>query len=151
MVALKDFSEDSRWISSKLGNMISPAQAKAALADLTELGLLQRNKAGRLQQVDKLVTAEDEITSSALKDFHLMMITKAHEALETLPYTERDISAITIPVNSELFEQMRLMIINFRRELLKLSAEASETTDVVQVNFQLFPLTRRHSGGSNGK
>lgn len=149
LVATKGFREDHDWIVRKLGGAITVREAKAALSDLQTLGLLARDSSGRLIQVDKLVTANDSITSSALKDFHVIMIGKAQEAMETLSSKERDISGITIPVNEEVFEKMRMMIIAFRRELLKLSAEASDSTDVVQVNFQLFPLTRPTSGGEN--
>jgi len=147
LVALADFREDSNWIAMRLRNAITPNDAEKALKDLIELGMLERGTDGKLRQVEKTVAPDDSITSSSLVDFHLNMIEKSKHALENMPSTERDVSAVTIPVNNETSLKMRLLITEFRRALLRLSEECEQTDQVVQVNFQYFPLTLKAAGG----
>ncbi len=149
LVALADFKEDLNWIARKLRNKVTIEDVAHAIRDLIDLALLSRGPDGRLVQVDKFITSDDKITSSAIIDFHLNMMDKGKEALETMPARERDISCVTLSADQETVEKMRLMIADFRRRLMSLAEECETEDRLVQINFQLFPLTQNDDGDGN--
>ena len=149
MVGLKGFREDAAWIARRLGHDISPQEVKAAIERMLQLGLLQRDANGKLRQSDTLVTPDSSLAVSALKDCHRHLLSKGSEALEKQRAARREISGITIPVSGKLREEMRRKIIEFRREMLRLSAAASDAEDVYQLNIQFFALTEPEDGGES--
>jgi uncharacterized protein (TIGR02147 family) len=68
---------------------------------------------------------------------------RAAEALDTIPREEREISSITLCVSHEVLLDLKERIREFRRELLQLAELEGEPERVVQLNFQLFPLSDR--------
>jgi len=61
-------------------------------------------------------------------------------------HDQREISAITVTCSPEIRQQMKEKIVALRKELLALSAQSKESTEVVQVNFQLFPVAQMTKG-----
>ena len=55
---------------------------------------------------------------------------------------ERDVSALTFGIKRSDFPNLKKHLQLMRKELLDFSAKAGEAEDVVQINIQLFPLTR---------
>lgn len=136
-----DFQEDPKWLARQLVPAISVAEAKKALATLLELGLLERDESGRLVQSTPLVTTGPGPLGHHIYAFHQAMLDRAKAALDQLPREERDISNITVCVSQSKLEELKQRVRAFRRELL-LSAELDDTPErVVQINFQLFPLS----------
>jgi uncharacterized protein (TIGR02147 family) len=71
-----------------------------------------------------------------------MMMNRAAEAMDEIPASERDISSLTMCLGPDGLARLKERIQRFRRELLELSTLEDAPRQVVQVNFQLFPLTR---------
>jgi uncharacterized protein (TIGR02147 family) len=71
-----------------------------------------------------------------------MMMQRAAEAMEQIPAPERDISALTLCLGEGGLARLKQRLQHFRRELLELSALEEDPRDVVQLNFQLFPLSQ---------
>jgi uncharacterized protein (TIGR02147 family) len=59
-----------------------------------------------------------------------------------VPARERDISSLTLCLGSGGLARLKERIQAFRRELLELAESEGQPSQVVQINFQLFPLTR---------
>jgi uncharacterized protein (TIGR02147 family) len=70
------------------------------------------------------------------------MLKLSASMLTELPGPERDISALTFGIKRSDFPNLKKHLQLMRKELLDFSAKAGEAEDVVQVNIQLFPLTR---------
>jgi uncharacterized protein (TIGR02147 family) len=77
-----------------------------------------------------------------IKLYHQQMLRISANMLGELPSNQRDFSALTFSIRREDFPSLKKHIQLMRKELLDFSAKAGEADDVVQVNIQLFPLTR---------
>ncbi|MNC97250.1 hypothetical protein D3C83_148550 [compost metagenome] len=80
--------------------------------------------------------------SRQIAEFHLAMIDHAKSSLTRLPAAERDISALTLCLGEHGFGLVKRALQRFRRELLELAELDPSPSQVVQLNLQLFPLTR---------
>lgn len=130
-------------IAELLNPSIAVKEVEKALILLQELGLLRKNEDGSWEQTDKVVITESEVQSLVIANYHKEMMKMAMESIERHPSHERDISAVILSVKKEKFKELKERIIAFREELLKLSCEDDEESDqVIQINFQAFPLTK---------
>ena len=141
MVALKDFRPIPDWISKRLGGLITPVQVTESLKLLVELGLLVKTANGYRQR-DPLITTDDEVQDMMVKMYHLQMLKLSADMLSALPGSQRDVSALTFSIKREDFPNLKKHLQLMRKELLDFSAKAGEGEDVVQINIQLYPLTR---------
>jgi len=151
LVALEAFQDCPFWISKKLRRQLSPTDAKKVLSDLLDLGLLERGADGKIQQVQKSFSPDNRLINSAIVDFHKVMIQKGSQSLDDMSSSERYVTCVTIPVSGPIAEQMKMMIANFRSELLKLSAQCSDSDQVMQINIQAFPLTAELQNPKEGQ
>jgi uncharacterized protein (TIGR02147 family) len=106
-----------------------------------ELGLLVKTANGYRQR-DPLITTDDEVQDMMVKMYHFQMLKLSATMLADLPGQERDISALTFGIKRSDFPNLKKHLQLMRKELLDFSAKAGEAEDVVQINIQLFPLTR---------
>ena len=141
MVALKDFRPIPDWISKRLGGLVTPAQVTESLKLLVEVGLLVKTANG-FRQRDPLITTDDEVQDLMVKMYHLQMLKLSASMLSALPGERRDVSALTFSIKREDFPNLKKHLQLMRKELLDFSAKAGEAEEVVQVNIQLYPLTR---------
>ena len=139
-----DGAEDSpEWIASKIRPEISVPKARESLELLVELGYLRKDaKKGRLFPTDATISTGNEVAGLALLSFHRQMLKLALDAVESVGSEERDISAVTVSVSPALQIQMKEEIVAMRKRFLALAAQESEPGVTVQVNFQMFPLTK---------
>lgn len=142
MTLVSGFREDPAWIASRLVPPIRPAEAARALSTLLDLGLLVRDAHGRLSQSEAELVVAAEVGSMHLRNYHRQMMERAAEAIERVPREERNVSSVTIAVDRENFRLIDEAIETFRRQLLELSTTSRRPDHVVQLNVQLFPLTR---------
>ena len=140
------FRADPKWIARVLTPKILIREAKLALATLEQLGLLRPDESGALRAVHRQVGTELEPNSDQIADFHRTMITRASQALSEVPRPERDISSITLSVDAAGLPAIKRRIQEIRRELLDEFDAGKSGVQVVQVNFQLFPLSKRIDG-----
>ncbi len=149
LAARADFSEDPAWIATTLVPAITPAEASAAVARLLELRLLVRGEDGRVKQGDALVTTGAESQAVHLRNYHRTMIARGAEAIDLVAQAERDVSSLTLCLGKDGLRRFKERLQRFRRELLELSALESAPEQVVQINFQLFPLSRSRTEESS--
>jgi uncharacterized protein (TIGR02147 family) len=135
------FQEDPAWIAATLRPPIKESEARQALDTLLELGLLERNAAGQLAQKARLVSTGPETTGLHITNYHAEMMRRATIAMASVPAAERDISSLTLCLGPGGLATLKGRIQALRRELLELSESEAEPSQVVQLNFQLFPLS----------
>ncbi|MCQ2101239.1 TIGR02147 family protein [Fibrobacter sp. UWH5] len=141
MVGLKDFRPIPDQISNRLRGLITPAQVTESLNLLLELGLLVKTANG-YRQSNPLITTDDEVQDVVVKMYHNQMLSLSNKMLNDLPGAERDVSALTFGIKRSDFVNLKKHLQLMRKELLDFSAKAGEAEEVVQINIQLFPLTR---------
>ena len=142
MFGEQDFSAET--ISPLLIPDVSVAEVKKALGLLQELGLIKQTTQGRWEQADSVISTGPEVKSLAVADYHRQAIKLGAGAIERFPAQERDVSALTLRVNSSSIQEIKQRIARFRRELLAFALEEESPDQVLQVNFQAFPLTKRY-------
>lgn len=144
LMRLEDAEDNAEWIFEHLCPQVPKAQIRESLDLLTELGYLKIERTRkRLYPTDVTITTGNEVLGLAVVSFHKQMLKLAMEAVETVDRERRDISAVTVTASPALLAQFKEEIVALRKRFLKLAAEDKDAKDVVQVNFQLFPLTRR--------
>lgn len=142
-----DFRDDPAWIAKMLVPSITTSEAKSALETLVELGLLVRGKDGKLAQADALVTTGTEMQRVHIANYHRVMMERASASIDAIAPADRDISSLTLAVGDNGLRRLKERLQRFRRELLELSALEDDPAQVVQLNFQLFPLSRAKEDG----
>jgi uncharacterized protein (TIGR02147 family) len=143
LAARPDFRDDPTWIARVLEPSISKAEASDALATLLDLGLLVRGDDGRVRQQRELVTTGPGPLGHHVVNYHRAMLARASEAIDRIPREEREISSVTVCVSQKTLLRLKERIVDFRRELLQHAELEGEPERVVQVNFQLFPLSKK--------
>lgn len=140
MVLRDDFENDPAWISKQMRPSVSERNVKAAIHTLLELGLVEE-KGSTLRPVTDLVTSGLEAPSDLLAKYHLQMMKLGGEAIARFPRKDRDITNVTVALGPDGLARLKQRVQEFRRDILELSTKEEERTQVVQLNFQLFPLT----------
>lgn len=141
LCALADFREDPRWIAKTLLPTIAPKQASHALSVLTELGLLVRDGAGKLRQAELLVETADGPLGHHVVSFHRTMMQRAAEAIDRVPRDDREIGALTLCISDVKMRALKAELEAFRNDLARRYMNDPNPERVVQVNFQMFPLS----------
>lgn len=136
-----DFRADPEWIARRLVPTIKVEEAASALEVLQRLQMLVPSADGNLRPGTPIVTTGAETANLHVVNFHRSMMRLASESLERIPAAQRDISSVTLCLGEDGLEHVKRAIVRFRRELLKLSEFETDPRQVVQVNFQLFPLS----------
>lgn len=150
MAASPLFEEDPAWLSRQLIPPVSRADARRAVETLIELGLLVREADGRLHQAEPLLSTGPETRGLYIASFHRAMMERAAASIDLVPAEERDISSLTLCVGEDGIRRLKTRIQHFRRELLEQSELEDDPARVVQLNFQLFPLTQELTPRKDG-
>lgn len=143
LTSRSDFREDPTWIAATLLPPISPAQARRALSVLLELALLVRDDSGRLVQPEQLLETPEGPLGHHVVQFHRAMMAHGSAALDRVPREEREISSLTLCLSEADFAKLRAEIRAFRGRLLQRYQAGEHAERVVQLNFQVFPLSRQ--------
>ena len=142
LVVSPHFREEPEWVAKQLWPEIKPAEAKQALDQLIALGLLQRDPHGRLRQENPVVSTGPQSLRMHIGNYHAEMMRRASASIDLVPAAARDLSSVTFCLPAGGIARLKQRIAEFRRELIELAEAETDRTQVVQLNFQLFPLTQ---------
>lgn len=141
LTTLKDFKYDVNWIAKRLG--ISKYETENAIGRLKKLGLLEEKK-GHLVQTQVNLATPSEIPSESLKAFHAQVLRKAAEALALQAPSERDITNLTVAIDSRDLPEFKERIRKFRREFNRsVETRQTERDEVYMLAIQFFRLTEK--------
>lgn len=140
-----DFRAEPAWVARMLEPGITVAQAEKALEVLVALGLLSADESGQLRPVDAHVTTGLRPLGHQIADYHRAMIARAGDAIDLFPRDEREIASLTLCIDEALLPELKQKLQAFRRELMTFAEASGQRGRVVQVNFQLFPLSKKES------
>ncbi|MGE0614425.1 MAG: TIGR02147 family protein [Bacteriovoracia bacterium] len=145
MVTHPGFREDPIWIAQHMIPRILPSEAIRGIERLLEMGLLQRNDQGKLVQIDENITTGDEVKSEQVAEFHRSTMRLAAESFDVIPRELRDVSSITCSISEETAAKAKVLIQQFRKDLLAFCSQDAKAERVYQINFQFFPVTKKTS------
>jgi len=143
LCARADFVDDPKWIAKTLLPSITPTQARRAIATLCALGLLVRDERGRLRQADPLIETQDVPLGHQVVRYHREMMRLASESLERVPREEREIASLTLCISQRAMRELKTELERIEQQLLQ-RFPSEDAERVVQVNFQMFPLSIRN-------
>jgi uncharacterized protein (TIGR02147 family) len=131
------------WIAKRIRPVVTPDQVQKSLDLLVTLGFLQKKGARRWKQTEPLVTTGAEVPSVTLMNYHQSLLTLTRDVLPAIPAAERDISALTLGVSRDKLPLLKKRIQDFRQGILRFVSLEEKPEDVVMLNIQFFPVTRR--------
>lgn len=142
LIVSRDCNGTPQWVASRIFPPITPIQVTRSIELLEKIGLIEKGLDGRWKQSNSLVSTGPEVLSVSVLNYHKLVLDLAKETLETVPMSRRDVSALTLGVLKERIPELKRRIQEFREEILKLVAGDSRPEEVIQLNIQMFPVTR---------
>lgn len=146
MASLAGFRPDPHWIAGRLVPRIRSFDARRALDTLLDLGMLTRDDDGGVEVATPRVATDPALRSSLVQEYLRAMVRLVDQAVDAWPRDHRVTSAMTITVPESLIAQLYDRVEGFRRELFdwvmaEQESYAGVPGQVVQINFQAFPVT----------
>ena len=138
------YPDDPAWIAERIIPAVTPGKVKKGIELLATLDIIRRSPDGkRWIQTNRTISTPSEVLSMAVVKYHQDIITLAREAVERFKSKERDIRSITLGVSKEGFPELKKRMESFWKEILAFADTNERTDQVMQVNLQLFPLSKR--------
>ncbi|MBN1127797.1 MAG: TIGR02147 family protein [Chitinispirillaceae bacterium] len=141
-----NFKGDYKALAEKLSPPISVREAKESVQLLEKLRLIKKDESGRYRMTDTAITSGPQWRSLAIQTFQEETIRLSGESLSRHPKETRDISTVTMNINTHDFDEIRERVKEFRSSIIKYVSEQPAPDRVVQLNIQLFPLSRIDGG-----
>jgi uncharacterized protein (TIGR02147 family) len=141
MLNLKDFRNNPNWISDRLSPKVEHYEVQESLDMLLSQGLIKKTANG-YKAVDPDITTDDEVKSFLVKNYHLQMLKVAAWAQQEVPSRERDISSVCMAIKESELPNIKKHLQLMRKELRNFRAEDGAGERIIQVNIQLFPLSK---------
>jgi uncharacterized protein (TIGR02147 family) len=150
LIAMKSFKEDAHWIAGQISPTITPAEAKRAVQELVKLNLVKRDESDKLVQVESNLSVGQGPVSAFIARWHKEMLKKASESIDRHARELRDISTATVTISDKTLETVKEIVKRCRREIMEVASNDPGPNLIYQVNFQLFPLSRKIEDESEG-
>ncbi len=139
---LPGFRGEPAWVAASMRPALSVQDAAEALSLLQVLGLLVPDAAGRLRPADATLTTPHEVAGLAARSYHRGMLQLAADSMANFPSSERHLGAITVSVPDRLLPVLKRELMGIQERLLDLcDGTIGEGERIVQINFQMFPLS----------
>jgi uncharacterized protein (TIGR02147 family) len=153
LVGSKEFKDDPRWISDRLGGNLTVWDVKNSLETLERLKLIEKNAQGQWQQTTRNLHTEPEVHSLAAFSYHAEMLDVAESALTKRTANERSFQSLVAMIDDKTYDKLKEKIQNFQQELIvflegeeKLTKPNRTLEELYAVNMQMVPLTVRRKG-----
>lgn len=144
LAAHPDFRADPDWVAATLRPEVSRGTAEGALGDLMDMGMLVAGADGRVRPTEASVVTPPEVADLAACNYHREMAQRGHDSVATFGAAERHLLALTVGVPEDLVPVLKEELNRLQARLLDLCDSADRPMErVYQINFQLFPLSRR--------
>jgi uncharacterized protein (TIGR02147 family) len=148
LVTAVDFKNDFKKLGRLVIPAISAAEAGKSVKLLLELGFVTTDGNGTYRKTSASLSTGAVVRSVAVANYHKAMMARASEAIERFGSADRDIESLTLGVSDETYRLMMKKAQEFLvQELLPMAEADSGTGRVIQVNFQMFPLSKPAKAG----
>lgn len=128
-------------MAKKIKHAFTAQQVRDSLALLTKANFLKETTENTYQQTDKAITGSSEAIPLALRAMNREMSDLAKEAIDKIDVTERNISGVTMGIDTPTFARISEEVNNCRKRVIALANESKNIDQVYRLNLQLFPLT----------
>jgi uncharacterized protein (TIGR02147 family) len=143
LVTCKSYTGDPQWIADRIIPQITLPQVKKGIALLQSLGLILPDEDGsKWKQTDRTIATPSEVLSVAAMNYHLDAIGLGREALSRFTADQRDVRAITLGIPASKISALKSRVESFWSDLLAFANESATVEKVMQVNIQMFPMSK---------
>lgn len=134
-------------IKERLAFPLRLDEIKRSLGLLVRLGLVKFDAAsGTYRRGEDLLRTASEVDSLAVVRYHQSMIGLGREAITTVEEERRDVRAITVSLPEQALVILKGKLEEWIEEVAALERSSGGGEQVVQVNMQMFPFTRKTGG-----
>ena len=141
LLTVQGFRPSATWIARALG--VSVPEVNFAVERLLRLGMLEITPEGQwVQRSGQLTTTGSDYSTAAFRKLQKQILEQAIDALETVPWEDRDQSSMTMAVSKPKLNEARERIKAFRRDLCAFLQDGSSHDEVYQLSISMFPVTR---------
>jgi uncharacterized protein (TIGR02147 family) len=141
---------DFKALGRRLDPPVPAAKVKQSIALLEKLGMIKKDAEGRFRQTSALLTADSLGESLHVENFQAETMRLAIESLSRHAPEARDMSTLTATLSAESLVKAKAAIKALRQCILALAEKDQHVDRVMQLNIQLFPLTRGETGEKEG-
>jgi uncharacterized protein (TIGR02147 family) len=141
LISSSDFRGDYKALAERVQPPITVKQAQESVELLLKLNLVRKHVTGKYIPTNAILTTGEQWKSIAIRNFQQQSIQLALNSFERFPPEERDISTVTIAINSEEINEIKRITNEYRRAVLQIASACEKPNRVYQLNVQLFPLS----------
>lgn len=138
---LRSFRESPRWISKQLYGMVSESEAAAILLRLEALGLIHRDKSGRLRQTHKRVRTLPELKRESVQAFYAGLLQRASKAFSVESPENREFGAYMVGLSKKQLPEMKKKVRAFLNDLNEWAMQNEDPEQIYALVFSGFPLS----------
>lgn len=146
LIEVKHGKIDVSEIANSLIPPITEEQAKESIELLKSLGFIKPISEERVKLSDPHITIQGAEKAEAIRNFQSKVMQFGIRSLKEIQPDERDISTITMAVDSQGFQDIKDMIREFRKELQIRVDKCGVPDRVMQLNLALFPVAHNKKG-----
>ncbi|MFZ9521519.1 MAG: TIGR02147 family protein [Silvanigrellaceae bacterium] len=149
LMGFSDCTDDPQWFQERIRPKLTLDEVNNGLELLCRIGYARLDKSsGRYIALQSDVATGPEVASVAMIRYHQTLLDLAHAAVTDCPADERDINSLVLTLTQDEFEQIKTQIQDFSRRIYDEHppGNVSDTSRVVQISMQIFPLTKASGG-----
>lgn len=139
LAALNKVGRDYKKMGELCIPKISEENAKDAIDFLLKNNFLKWTNQGVFEQSSPILTTGNEVSQTFIREYHRTMLFQSQEALDKISPEDRDISALTLSVSKETYNNIKQEIQDFRKRLLAMAKDDDNPEMVCFTGFQLLP------------
>lgn len=136
------FEGDYKALGRRLNPAIPATLAKKAVLLLEKLGMIAKDAKGRYRQTAQFISTDGLGDALLVENFQAETMKLAIESIDRHSMEERDMSTLTATLSEESVAKVKAAIKTLRQCVLALAEQDQKVDRVVQLNIQLFPLSR---------
>jgi uncharacterized protein (TIGR02147 family) len=137
--------QDAAALGDSCVPKLTATQVQGAVDALLQLGLAQKRKDGRIVPTEAHIKTKERWFSASISEYQQNIADLARRSIAGTPREERDISTLTMALDSSQIEKIREILAETRKSIVNVvNAMPSKICDsVYQLNFQLFPMMKK--------
>jgi uncharacterized protein (TIGR02147 family) len=141
LLGMHDYADNWSALARALHPRITPRQARESVELLLRLHLVERSAEGRLELIDRTITAGPEVLQLGYQRFQLEMNERARQAAMSLPKAVRHVSGTTLGISRAGYEKCCAEIDALRQRLMVIAESDAGADECYQLTVNLFPLS----------
>jgi uncharacterized protein (TIGR02147 family) len=142
LLSFADFRGDFAALARRLNPAIKKDQAARSVELLLTLDMVRKEAGGRYRPTSTNVIKDSRFKSLHLANYLKSFMELGMQALDRFGKESRDVSAMTMSLSPEGFEQVREELKATRQRIVAIAEKDKNPQQVYQLNLQFFPTTQ---------